>query len=164
MQGLVDDDQTIAVGLGPSVEPRELVPALASARYAAGTAETRPASTKPRVCATSEMTTLSTLLEGLPAPVAQAFRSATIGPITRYDAAKGTRLLETLQTFLDSGASWTRTAATMHVNTVHYRIERVEALTGRRVANLHDRIDLQAALILHQQSKRELPAHTTETG
>ncbi|MEV6233172.1 PucR family transcriptional regulator [Saccharopolyspora shandongensis] len=159
VQGLVDDDRTIAVGLGPSVEPRELIPALASARYAAGAAGTRPASTKPRVCATSEMTTLSTVLEGLPAPVAQTFRSATIGPITRYDVAKGTRLLETLKTFLDSGASWTRTATAMHlhVNTVHYRIERVEALTGRRVANLHDRIDLQAALILHLQSNTPLP-------
>ncbi|GAA4827231.1 hypothetical protein GCM10025787_01390 [Saccharopolyspora rosea] len=153
LQRLLDGDPAIAVGIGPSADPRDLAAALRSARYAADAAERRPTSTT-RACAVPEMTNLHALLEGLPAAVSQAFRASTIGPVTGYDAAKGTRLLETLQTFLDNGASWTRTAAAMHlhVNTIHYRIERVEALTGRRVADPHDQIDLHAALILHQHT------------
>ncbi|HEX3786063.1 MAG TPA: PucR family transcriptional regulator [Pseudonocardiaceae bacterium] len=140
----------IAVGIGPSADSRDLAPALAGAHYAAGAAEQRPASTT-RVCAVSEMTSLGALLAGLPAPASDAFRASTIGPVIRYDAAKDTQLLRTLRTFLDNGASWTRTAAAMHlhVNTVHYRIERVEALTGRRVSDPRDQIDLHVALMLH---------------
>jgi sugar diacid utilization regulator len=34
----------------------------------------------------------------------------------------------------------------VHVNTVHYRISRIEELTGRSLRNLTDRLDLWAAL------------------
>ncbi|MFG2982958.1 helix-turn-helix domain-containing protein [Streptomyces sp. NPDC048258] len=34
----------------------------------------------------------------------------------------------------------------LHVNTVHYRIERVEVLTGRDLSRLDHKLDLYAAL------------------
>ncbi|MFD9125870.1 helix-turn-helix domain-containing protein [Kitasatospora sp. NPDC059571] len=45
--------------------------------------------------------------------------------------------------------SWARTAEALHihVNTVHYRIRRIEELTGRSLARLEDRVDLRAALL-----------------
>ncbi|WP_344447636.1 helix-turn-helix domain-containing protein [Kitasatospora nipponensis] len=35
----------------------------------------------------------------------------------------------------------------VHVNTVHYRVKRIEELTGRSLVRLEDRLDLRAALI-----------------
>ncbi|QUQ62701.1 PucR family transcriptional regulator [Kutzneria sp. CA-103260] len=138
LQALVPE--RIAVGIGPSTD--DLAAALAGARHAAN-AEQQP-------CAVAGMTSLGTVLAGLSSLVAQHFQASTIGPLMAYDAANNTQLLQTLRTFLDHGASWTRTAAAMHlhVNTVHYRIERVEALTGRRVLDPGDRLDLHAALLL----------------
>ena len=58
-------------------------------------------------------------------------------------------LLETLEVFLAHDCSWTRTAEALHihVNTVHYRVERIETLTGRDLSRLDDRVDLSAALL-----------------
>ncbi|WP_411074206.1 PucR family transcriptional regulator [Streptomyces sp. cmx-4-7] len=58
-------------------------------------------------------------------------------------------LLETLEAFLAHDCSWTRTAEALHihVNTVHYRVERIETLTGRDLSRLDDRADLRAALL-----------------
>ncbi|MEU8589242.1 helix-turn-helix domain-containing protein [Streptomyces sp. NPDC048664] len=60
-------------------------------------------------------------------------------------------LLRTLETYLSHDGSWTRTAAALdlHVNTVHYRIRRVEDLTGRDLSRLGDRLDLRTALLGH---------------
>ncbi|MFD5655757.1 PucR family transcriptional regulator [Streptomyces sp. NPDC127039] len=151
LQRLVDNDVTIAVGVGPGTHPRGLEPALLGAHYLANAARQQP-DPPPRVRTVSAVTSLSTLLNGLPASIAQAFQASTIEPVIKYDAEKGTALLQTLAAFLDNGSSWTRTAATLHlhVNTVHYRIERAEELTGRRVADPHSLIDLHAALILHR--------------
>ncbi|MVU76392.1 hypothetical protein GPX89_03930 [Nocardia sp. ET3-3] len=149
---LLAEDPALAVGIGPSADTSTLTTALARAQYAADAAEQRPP-TSTRVCTASEMTNLSALLEGLPTAVSQAFQTAVIGPIVDYDAEKGAQLLETLQSFLNNDGSWTRTSAAMHlhVNTIHYRIERIEALTGRRVLDPQGRLDLYAALTLHQR-------------
>ncbi|MEV4126754.1 helix-turn-helix domain-containing protein [Nocardia sp. NPDC049707] len=58
-------------------------------------------------------------------------------------------LRATLAAFLDNNGSWTKTAEALylHVNTVHYRIERVEKLTGRDLSSLADRVDVRAALL-----------------
>ncbi|MEU3429905.1 PucR family transcriptional regulator [Streptomyces gardneri] len=58
-------------------------------------------------------------------------------------------LLETLEVFLDNNCSWARTAEALHlhVNTVHYRIERIERLIGRNLSRLDDKLDVHAALL-----------------
>ncbi|MFI9270714.1 helix-turn-helix domain-containing protein [Kitasatospora sp. NPDC052896] len=45
--------------------------------------------------------------------------------------------------------SWARTAQALHVhvNTVHYRVRRIEELTARDLGHLDDRLDLRAALL-----------------
>ncbi|WP_314246757.1 helix-turn-helix domain-containing protein [Streptomyces sp. DSM 40907] len=57
-------------------------------------------------------------------------------------------LRETLEVFLANNCSWARTAEVfhLHVNTVHYRIEWVEVLTGRDLSCLDHKLDLYAAL------------------
>ena len=58
-------------------------------------------------------------------------------------------LLETLELFLAHDCSWARTAQALHVhvNTVHYRVRRIEILTGRDLSRLDHRLDLRAALL-----------------
>lgn len=58
--------------------------------------------------------------------------------------------LSTLSAFLDCHGSWVRTAELthLHLNTVRYRIGRVEELTGRDLSHTADRADLYLALKL----------------
>ncbi|MGW4265027.1 PucR family transcriptional regulator [Streptomyces californicus] len=124
----------------------ELAGGLRQARFAL-TASRTLAPAETRLTATEELRTLDALLAGLPAEVRAAYSAHTLGPLM---AAGGSRrmLLETLETFLAHNGSWARTAEALHlhVNTVHYRVQRIEQLTGRDLARLDHRLDLRAAL------------------
>ncbi|MEV0073241.1 helix-turn-helix domain-containing protein [Amycolatopsis sp. NPDC050768] len=58
------------------------------------------------------------------------------------------RGFETVEAFLACDGSWARAARRLHVHvdTVHYRIERAAELLGRDLSQLGDRLDLLAAL------------------
>ncbi|OLL71761.1 regulatory protein [Pseudonocardia sp. Ae168_Ps1] len=88
------------------------------------------------------------LLAGVPDDVRRGFAAQVLGPVLDHDVRSGTGLAETLATFLDESGSWSRTAARLHlhVNTVRYRIGRVEELTGRDLGSFSDRVDLYLAL------------------
>ncbi|MEV6774536.1 helix-turn-helix domain-containing protein [Nocardia sp. NPDC051030] len=99
------------------------------------------------VTTAEQLTTLGELLAGVPTPVRTTFSTQVLGELLDPDPAR-TELRATLIAFLKHNGSWTRTAEALylHVNTVHYRIERIEKLTGRNLSRLDDRIDLRAAL------------------
>jgi DNA-binding PucR family transcriptional regulator len=84
----------------------------------------------------------------------QAFASSVLGDLLRYDEGHSGELLPTLEHFLDCGGSWLRTAERLHVhvNTLRYRIRRIEELTGRSVADTATRVDLQLALTSRAQA------------
>ncbi|MFG2819173.1 PucR family transcriptional regulator [Kitasatospora sp. NPDC048365] len=134
----------VSLGIGPTVEPRaaELRAALVQADYAL---RTRPPGAVGRSC---DLTSVDTLLRGLPAEVATAYRRRLLAPLVEHDRANGVSLVDTLDAFLRHSASWARTAEALsiHVNTVHYRVKRIEELTGRNLLHLQDRLDLWAAL------------------
>jgi purine catabolism regulator len=71
-----------------------------------------------------------------------------LGPLLAYDEAKHTQLMQSLQVFLEENRSWVRTAARLHLHkqTLVYRMERVEELTGRRLNSTADVADLWLAL------------------
>jgi sugar diacid utilization regulator len=88
------------------------------------------------------------LLAQLPANVRRSFREHLLGPVIEYDARHGSELLRTLDVFLETCGSWQRTADELyvHVNTLRYRMQRIEELTGRRMSSMRDRTDLYLAL------------------
>jgi len=90
------------------------------------------------------------LLAAVPDDVRRAFRARLLDPLNAYDATHPADLVGTLEAFLDCDGSWTRCAAVLHVhvNTLRYRIGRIEELTGRRLARLEDRVDFFLALRL----------------
>ena len=71
-----------------------------------------------------------------------------LGPLLEHDRAHRTDLVRTLAAYLECSGSWSRCAARMHlhVNTLRYRIEKIEALTGRDLRRLPDQVDLLLAL------------------
>jgi hypothetical protein len=142
-------DNPLHLGLSsPVPEPGGLPGAVAEARYARAAAARRV----PEGCratAAEELTSVESLLAGVPAEVRAVFSRAALGPLA--DSGKGSQpaLLETLESFLAHNCSWTRTAEALHlhVNTVHYRIDRIRVLTGRDLTRLDHRLDLWAALL-----------------
>jgi DNA-binding PucR family transcriptional regulator len=90
------------------------------------------------------------LLALLDPEVLSGFREQVLGPVERWDLEHGTDLLQTLRAFLMNGGRWRATATDLHIhhNTLRYRLRRVELLTGRRLDEVADRLDLQIALLV----------------
>ncbi|MGW7489111.1 PucR family transcriptional regulator [Streptomyces sp. NPDC054786] len=133
---------------GPVPAAEGLKSALDQARYAPAAARAeRPDGA--RATSVGDLSTLGALLAGVPGDVRAAFSSRVLGPLARAGSASHRMLLETLEAFLAHHGSWARTAETLHlhVNTVHYRIQRIETLTGRDLSRLDHKLDLQAALL-----------------
>jgi hypothetical protein len=99
-----------------------------------------------RVVDAARLGSVELLLATAPAEARQAFRASLLTPLLDYDADHGTELVRTLRVFLDCSGSWTRAAEAMfvHVNSLRYRMRRVEELTGRDMGSLAD----QAAMLL----------------
>nr|WP_308286851.1 PucR family transcriptional regulator ligand-binding domain-containing protein [Actinomadura parmotrematis] len=88
------------------------------------------------------------LLARLPAEARRTFRQQVLGAVIGYDRRYRSDLLGTLDRFLACSGSWTACARllNLHVNTLRYRIRRIEELTGRDLSSLDDRVDLLLAL------------------
>ncbi|MEV6542922.1 helix-turn-helix domain-containing protein [Streptomyces sp. NPDC051665] len=137
-------------GTGAPVDSAgELNGALAEARYALASARSTAAPGGSALTDAATLTGLDALLTGVPAEVRTAYSRTVLGEL-RSNAV----LLETLETFLACDGSWARTAEALHlhVNSVHYRIGRIEHFTGRDLSRLYDRLDLWAALLCRTDS------------
>jgi hypothetical protein len=99
-----------------------------------------------RVVDAADVGSVELLLAAVPGEARRAFRASLLAPLLDYDREHGTELVRTLRVFLDCSGSWTKAADAMfvHVNSLRYRIRRVEELTGRDLGSLAD----QAALLL----------------
>jgi hypothetical protein len=139
----------ITVGVcAPAAEDGGLRGALEEARHARRIAAARVG----RVCVAGpeELASHVLLLAAVPDEVRRAFRSRLLDRVIAYDIEHQADLVRTLEAFLRSDGSWTRCAAQLHVhvNTLRYRIGRIEELTGRDLSRLEDRVDFYLALEL----------------
>ena len=80
---------------------------------------------------------------------ARAVALATLAPLTQYDEAHGTALLETTRAWLEHGGQFDATAQALgvHRHTVRSRVALAERLLGRDLSGFHARADLWAALL-----------------
>lgn len=144
-----DGDRALHAGVSGPVGDVELLPtALAQARFALDSARgSDPAASS--VVAAGEMRGMGGLISGLPAEVRRDYHRRTLGRLLDHDQHTGGELVRTLRVFLAENGSWVRTARRLHVhvNTVHYRVGRIEELTGRDLGGLDDRLDLRVALM-----------------
>ncbi|MET9773675.1 PucR family transcriptional regulator ligand-binding domain-containing protein [Streptomyces sp. NPDC006367] len=141
------DDGRITLGVSAAVHSAEgLRGALEEARHARRVAAARPG----RVCAAGhqELASHVLLLPFVPDDVRRAFTARLLDPLRDYDRRHRAELIPTLEAFLDCDGSWTRCATRLHlhVNTLRYRVGRIEQLTGRDLSRLEDKLDFFLAL------------------
>ncbi|KAB8192636.1 PucR family transcriptional regulator [Nonomuraea phyllanthi] len=100
------------------------------------------------VVTSDEIYTHALLLATVPGDVRRSFSARLLSPLLDYDRRHQSELVRTLGIFLDCAGSWNACAEQLHVhvNTVRYRIRRIEELTGRNLATMADRVDFYLAL------------------
>ncbi|MFI6731541.1 PucR family transcriptional regulator [Nonomuraea sp. NPDC050451] len=100
------------------------------------------------VVTSDEIYTHALLLATVPGDVRRSFTARLLSPLLDYDRRHQSELVRTLGVFLDCAGSWNACAERLHVhvNTVRYRIRRIEELTGRNLATMADRVDFFLAL------------------
>jgi DNA-binding PucR family transcriptional regulator len=88
------------------------------------------------------------LLEASSREHLEAFATSAIEPIIDHDREHGADLLGTLRVYLEEDRVQRRTAARcfIHVNTVVYRVNRIEQLLGRSLDDPSTVFDLTLAL------------------
>ncbi|WP_338673751.1 PucR family transcriptional regulator ligand-binding domain-containing protein [Streptomyces sp. SCSIO 30461] len=143
----LDGDGRLTLGVSAAVHSAEgLRGALEEARHARRVAAARPG----RVCAAGhhELASHVLLLPFVPDDVRRAFTARLLDPLRDYDERHRAELIPTLEAFLDCDGSWTRCATRLHlhVNTLRYRVGRIEQLTGRDLSRLEDKLDFFLAL------------------
>jgi PucR-like helix-turn-helix protein len=76
---------------------------------------------------------------------------AHLAPLAEHDAARDSRLLQTLETFLSEGGNRPRTAARchIHISTLKYRLGQISRLLGYSLSDAHVRFELMLAFELH---------------
>jgi purine catabolism regulatory family protein/PucR-like helix-turn-helix protein/diguanylate cyclase with GGDEF domain len=155
-QPVVESDRSwirLAVGVSG---PAEGVTALPGALHEAGSARRLAAlrlaglggTSAISVVTSDEVASHELLLATVPPSVLRSFRERLLGPLLAYDDQHRAELLPTLREFLACSGSWNACAVRMyvHVNTVRYRIRRIEELTGRDLSRLDDQVDFFLAL------------------
>lgn len=148
----------------------ELTSALTQARYATAVARFAGQGI-PQVISSADVVTAEALLAGAPKHIGAIFSSHTLGPLLPSGNPGNRALLETLRAFFSHDCSWTRTAEDLelHVNTVRYRIKRIESLTGYDLSRMEDKLNLRMALHYRQIDPTEMeacadgsPSHSTQ--
>lgn len=138
----------LSVGISGGVAGEGLRGAVEEARYARRMAAERPNPTS--IVRHDELATHMMLLASVPDEVRRIFGVRLLDPLRSYDKDNRADLVRTLETFLELSGSWARCSEVLHVhvNTLRYRIQRIEELTGRDLSRLEDRVDFFLALAL----------------
>ena len=79
------------------------------------------------------------------------FRDQYLQKLYEADLEGTSQLMETLHVFLQQGGNMMQTSKTLfiHRNTLQYRLERIEAITGRNVNAHAERRDFINAFLIH---------------
>ena len=109
---------------------------------------TRRAGGKSRIASYRSLGAFRLLLEVQSPEALRRFVDELLGPLLQYAQSRDTPLLETLEAL--STSRWIRRAAArqlgIHINSMTYRVERIEALTGLRLDDAETRVAISIAL------------------
>ena len=108
----------------------------------------RRAGTLSRVTSYRSLGAFRLLLEVQSPEALRAFVGEVLGPLLKYAESRDTPLLETLEAL--AAARWVRRAAAralgIHINSMSYRVERIEALAGLSLDDPETRVAIAIAL------------------
>jgi len=109
---------------------------------------TRRAGGKGRVASYRSLGAFRLLLEVQSPDALRRFVDELLGTLLKYAQSRDTPLLETLEAL--SAARWVRRAAArqlgIHINSMSYRVERIQALTGLQLDDPETRVAISIAL------------------
>ncbi len=109
---------------------------------------TRRAGSRGRVASYRSLGAFRLLLEVQSPEALRRFVDELLGPLLQYARSRDTPLLETLEAL--SAARWIRRAASrqlgIHINSMTYRVERIQALTGLQLDDPETRVAISIAL------------------
>src|SRR6202171_1962371 len=109
---------------------------------------TRRAGGKGRVASYRSLGAFRLLLEVQSPEALRRFVNELLGTLLQYAQSRDTPLLETLEAL--SAARWVRRAAArhlgIHINSMSYRVERIQALTGLQLDDPETRVAISIAL------------------
>jgi sugar diacid utilization regulator/putative methionine-R-sulfoxide reductase with GAF domain len=109
---------------------------------------TRRAGGRGRVASYRSLGAFRLLLEVQSPEALRRFVDELLGPLLKYAQPRDTPLLDTLEAL--SGARWVRRAAArklgIHINSMTYRVERIESLTGLQLDDPETRVAVSIAL------------------
>ena len=90
-------------------------------------------------------------------PALQKFCDQIVGPLVKYDQGHRSSLMETLSAYFDhhGNVSQTADALYIHRNTLLYRLDRIQELTGQGLDQADNRLALHLALKLWQLGKKD---------
>ncbi|GAB0101203.1 hypothetical protein JMUB6875_01670 [Nocardia sp. JMUB6875] len=142
----------LAIGVSARQRDESLAGAIGAAAAASTAARDDTAPVSLRV---ADIDSAVGLLTAVPGGLQRRFAERVLGPVLEYDRRHRAGLLETLAVFLGCEGSWRQAADRMHLhlNTVRYRIGRIEELTGRDLGRLDDRLDLYLAVRTLEQGR-----------
>jgi sugar diacid utilization regulator len=138
---------TASVGVGNlATSVGELARSHVEARQALRLA--RRAGGRGRVSSYRSLGAFRLLLEVQSPDALRRFVDELLGPLLQYAQSRDTPLLETLEAL--SSARWVRRAAArqlgIHINSMTYRVERIESLTGLSLDDPETRVAISIAL------------------
>ncbi len=109
---------------------------------------TRRAGGRGRVASYRSLGAFRLLLEVQSPEALRRFVNELLGPLLQYAQSRDTPLLETLEAL--SSSRWIRRAASrhlgIHINSMTYRIERIQSLTGLQLDDPETRVAISIAL------------------
>lgn len=107
---------------------------------------------RPQPAAPAHDRSLAALLLARDPEASATLHTSVLGPLLAYDAEHGSELVRTLDVFLTHCGQWTASAHELgvHVNTLRYRLSRIEKITRRDLRSMAARVDLFAALRTRQ--------------
>src|SRR5690348_484938 len=109
---------------------------------------TRRAGGRGRVASYRSLGAFRLLLEVQSPDALRRFVNELLGPLLQYAQSRDTPLLETLEAL--SAARWIRRAAArqlgIHINSMTYRVDRIQALTGLQLDDPETRVAISIAL------------------
>ena len=109
---------------------------------------TRRAGGRGRVASYRSLGAFRLLLEVQSPDALRRFVDELLGPLLQYAQSRDTPLLETLEAL--SSARWVRRAAArnlgIHINSMTYRVERIQSLTGLQLDDPETRVAISIAL------------------
>ncbi|MFC6160883.1 PucR family transcriptional regulator [Kribbella jiaozuonensis] len=137
---------TLSVGISGPADISGLAGALEEARFAHRVAHV--GGTPVSVVSSEDVTSHALLLAAVPHDVRRTYATRVLGAVLEHDRRTRGDLVGTLSIFLETACSWARTADQLHlhVNSVRYRIDRIQELTGRDLSRFQDRVDMYLAL------------------